>query len=144
MTLKKPRPEATSAEVAKPPAKPAAALRSKSEPAVKAPAKPSQPTASRDPVQYRYQLAQYVAERRPDGWYTAKAWSVSQGEKPKWEGPFAFPEDAAIAIARNLCSELSNRHMSKARFYNVKVGQPLYGLPTPPALLSPKKRGGAT
>ena len=99
---------------------------------------------SREPVQFRYQLAQYVAERRPDGWYTAKSWSTSLGEKPKWEGPFDFPEDAAIAIARYLCAELSNRHMSKARFHQVKPGQALYGLPPAPALHRPRNNGGAS
>lgn len=103
-------------------------------------AKPSPP--SREPVQFRYLLAQWVAERRPDGWYIARSWTSSIGEKPKWEGPFAFPQDASIAIARYLCAELSNRHQSKARFYRVKPTYPLFGLPPLPDLSIGLKRGG--
>lgn len=102
--------------------------------------KPAVP--SREPVQFRYLLAQWVCERRNDGWHIAKSWQSASGEKPKWEGPFAFPQDAAIAIARNLCAELSNRHQSKARFYRVKPTDPLFGLPPLPDLSSPRKGGG--
>jgi hypothetical protein len=87
-------------------------------------------------------LAQWVAERRPDGWYIARSWTSSIGEKPKWEGPFAFPQDASIAIARYLCAQMSNRHQSKARFYRVKSTDPLFGLPPLPDLSISAKRGG--
>ena len=100
------------------------------------------PTTPRDPVQFRYLLTQWVAERRIDGWYIAKSWTSSSGEKPKWEGPFAFPQDAAIAIARTQCAESSNRHQSKARFYRVKPTDALFGLPPMPDLSNGSKRGG--
>ncbi len=103
-------------------------------------AKPSPPP--REPVQFRYLLAQWVCERRNDGWYIAKSWMSASGEKPKWEGPFAFPQDASIAIARYLCAELSNRHQSKARFYRVKPTDALFGLPPLPDLSSSRKDGG--
>ena len=103
-------------------------------------AKPAAP--AREPVQFRYLLAQWVAERRSDGWYIARSWTTSSGEKPRWEGPFAFPQDAAIAIARYLCAELSNRHQSKARFYRVKPTDPSFGLPPLPDLSISSKRGG--
>ena len=100
------------------------------------PLKTTTPGPAREPVQFRYQLAQWLSERRPDGWYIAKTWFAATGEKPKWEGPFAFPQDAAIAIARYLCAELSNRHMSKARFHQVKPASALYGLPASPDLMA--------
>ena len=100
------------------------------------------PTTTRDPVQFRYLLTQWVAERRTDGWYIAKSWTSSIGEKPKWDGPFAFPQDAAIAIARTQCAELSNRHQAKSRFYRVKPTDPLFGLPPLPDLSIGSKRGG--
>lgn len=109
---------------------------------VASPAKTTKPAApAREPVQFRYLLAQWVCERRNDGWYIAKAWMIASGEKPKWEGPFAFPQDASIAIARYLCAELSNRHQSKVRFYRVKSTDPLFGLPALPDLSISAKRG---
>ena len=96
----------------------------------------------REPVQFRYLLAQWVCERRTDGWYIAKTWASSIGEKPKWEGPYAFPQDASIAIARYQCAELSNRHQSKSRFYQVKPTDPLFGLPPVPDLSLKPKNGG--
>ena len=103
-------------------------------------AKPATPL--REPVQFRYLLAQWVCERRSDGWYIAKSWMSASGEKPRWEGPFAFPQDASVAIARYLCAELSNRHQSKARFYRVKPTDPLFGLPPLPDLSNSAKRRG--
>lgn len=117
---------------------PAAALETGASPKVAARTKLAQ---QREPVQLRYQLGQWVAERRNDGWWVAKAWTSTFGEKPKWEGPFAFPQDAAIAIARHLCAELSNRHQAKAGFYQVKPTDPLFGLPPLPDLSSRAKRG---
>ena len=109
-------------------------------PAATRTAKPAAP--AREPVQFRYLLAQWVAERRNDGWYIARSWISSSGEKPRWEGPFAFPQDASIAIARYQCAELSNRHQSKARFYRVKSTDPLFGLPPLPDLSTTRTRGG--
>ena len=105
-------------------------------------AKPIKDAAKREPVQYRYQLAQHLVERRPDGWYVAKSWTMVAGEKPMWLGPFDLPQDVCIAIARTLCAELSNRHHVQAAFHKVKPGDPLYGLPTAPKLAPPRKRGG--
>lgn len=102
-------------------------------------AKPATPV--REPVQFRYLLAQWVCERRNDGWYIAKSWTSSTGEKPKWEGPFALPQDASIAIARYLCAELSNRHQSKVRFSRVEPTDSLSGLPPLPDLSISPKRG---
>ncbi len=42
--------------------------------------KPTKEAVKREAVQYRYQLAQYLVERRPDGWYFAKTWSMVAGE----------------------------------------------------------------
>lgn len=100
------------------------------------------PQPPREPLQFRYLLAQWVGERRSDGWYIARSWTSSSGEKPRWEGPFAFPQDACIAIARHLCAELSNRHQAKARFHRVKPTDPLFGLPPLPELTSKHARGG--
>ena len=106
-----------------------------------APAKVPRSATKRDPVQYRYQLAQHLVERRQDGWYFAKTWSMVAGEKPMWLGPYDLPQDVCIAIARSLCAELSNRHHSQTSFHKVKPGDPLYGLPTAPKLAIPSKRG---
>lgn len=92
--------------------------------------------------QHRYLLAQWTADRREDGWYIAKSSAVAHGEKPRWEGPYPYPEDAAIAIARYLCAELSNRHMSRAKYHKIEVGSPYYGLPKPPNLASSRKQNG--
>ena len=112
----------------------------RSNPAAAKAAKPATPVSV--PVQFRYLLAQWVCERRDDGWYIAKSWISASGDKPKWEGPFAFPQDASIAIARYLCAELSNRHQSKARFNRVKPTDALFGLPPLPDLSISSKRGG--
>ena len=93
-------------------------------------------------MQYRYQLAQYLVERRPDGWYFAKTWSMVAGEKPMWLGPYDLPQDVCIAIARSQCAELSNRHHAQSSFHKVKPGDPLYGLPVAPKMTAPPKRGG--
>ncbi len=105
-------------------------------------AKPVQGAAKREPVQYRYQLAQHLVERRSDGWYFAKTWSMVAGERPMWLGPYNLPQDVCIAIARALCAELSNRHHAQAGFHNVKPGDPLYGLPASTDVLPQRKRGG--
>ncbi len=104
--------------------------------------KPTKEAAKREAVQYRYQLAQHLVERRPDGWYFAKTWSMVAGEKPMWLGPYDLPQDVCIAIARSQCAELSNRHHAQASFHKVKPGDPLYGLPVTPKMTAPPKRGG--
>ena len=104
--------------------------------------KPIKDAAKREAVQYRYQLAQHLVERRPDGWYFAKTWSMVAGEKPMWLGPYDLPQDVCIAIARSQCAELSNRHHAQASFHKVNPGDPLYGLPVAPKMVAPPKRGG--
>ena len=105
-------------------------------------AKPIKEAPKREAVQYRYQLAQHLVERRPDGWYFAKTWSMVAGERPMWLGPYDLPQDVCIAIARSQCAELSNRHHAQASFHKVKPGDPLYGLPAAPKMAAPPKRGG--
>ena len=105
-------------------------------------AKPTKEAAKREAVQYRYQLAQHLVERRPDGWYFAKTWSLAAGERPMWLGPYDLPQDVCIAMARSLCAELSNRHHAQASFHQVQPGNPLYGLPVAPKLAPARKRGG--
>ncbi|MGE3844923.1 MAG: hypothetical protein AB7I50_25440 [Vicinamibacterales bacterium] len=92
--------------------------------------------------QHRYLLAQWAVERRPDGWHIARSWLVAAGEKQKWEGPYRFPEDAALAIARYLAAELTNRHTARAKFHKIGNGSPLWGMP-PPAKLPARPKVGA-
>ena len=105
-------------------------------------AKPIKETVKREAAQYRYQLAQHLVERRPDGWYFAKTWSMVAGERPMWLGPYDLPQDVCIAIARSQCAELSNRHHAQSSFHKVKPGDPLYGLPVAPKMVTLPKRGG--
>ena len=93
----------------------------------------------RDLPKLDYALSAYVAERRDDGWWIARQWHASVGEKPKWQGPFVTPQDTCVAIARLLCAELSNRHASRAAYYHIGTGNPLYGLPKPPVLAATRK-----
>ena len=88
-------------------------------------------------VRYRYRLEQYAVERLKDGW-----WIISDAVKK--QGPFASAQDVCIAIARELCTELSNRHQSLATFHGVKPGDPLYGLPDAPQLYAPRSAGDAS
>lgn len=97
---------------------------------------------SQRPIDYRYQVTPWVAERRADGWWITKSWSVVAGEKPKWEGPYPYPQDVAIAVARYICVELSNRHMSRVSFRKMSTSDPLYGLPPPPKV-TPRRSGKA-
>ncbi|MGE4053276.1 MAG: hypothetical protein AB7F99_00640 [Vicinamibacterales bacterium] len=92
--------------------------------------------------QHRYLLAQWAVERRPDGWHIARSWLIAAGEKPKWEGPYRFPEDAALAIARYLAAELTNRHTARAKFHKIGTGSPFWGMP-PPAKLPARTKAGA-
>lgn len=93
------------------------------------------------PGEHRYLLAQWAVERRPDGWHIAKSWQAGAGEKPKWEGPYRFPDDAALAIARYLAAELTNRHSARAKFHKIGVGSPFWGMP-PPAKLPARAKAG--
>ena len=82
-------------------------------------------------VRYRSRLETFTVERLKDGW-----WIVSDAVKK--QGPFATAQDVCIAIARELCAELSNRHQSLASFHGLKPGDPLYGLPASPQLYEPR------
>ena len=103
-------------------------------PAVTQPARPDVRSLA---VRYRYRLEQYTVERLNDGW-----WIISDAVKKK--GPFATAQDVCIAIARELCAELSNRHQALASFHGVKSGDPLYGLPEAPQLYAPRSTGDAS
>ena len=61
----------------------------------------------------------------------------------KKQGPFATAQDVCVAIARELCAELSNRHHALAAFHGVKPGDPLHGLPEAPQLYAPRVQGDA-
>ena len=103
--------------------------------ATKAPA-PPRPPAHRTSVRYCYRLAQSTVERLPDGWWVT-------GEAPKRQGPYATPQDVCIAIARDLCAELSNRHHALATTHGVGPSHPLFGLPEPPQLYAARKTEAA-
>ena len=125
MTTKRPRSAVKSADVYAPP-KPKAAP----------PALPPKPDVRPSAVRYRYRLETFTVERLKDGW-----WIVSDAVKK--QGPFATAQDVCVAIARELCAELSNRHQALASFHGVKPADPLYGLPEPPQLYTPAAKRGA-
>ena len=127
MTTKTTRPRA----LVKPAATSAAAKPKLAEPTP--PAKPDQRPSA---VRYRYRLEQYTVERLKDGW-----WILSDAVKK--QGPFATAQDVCIAIARELCTELSNRHHALSSFHGVKPADPLYGLPEAPQLYQPRTVGDA-
>lgn len=104
----------------------------------------SKTAAPAKPDQHRYLLAQWAVERRSDGWHIAKSWTASIGEKPRWEGPYSFPDDAAHAIARYLAAELTNRHTARAKFHKIGTGSPYWGMPMPQRLPARAKSGGAS
>ena len=99
-------------------------------------------TKSGRPSRFTYALKSFTAEIRDDGWWIAKTWLVSGGERPQWEGPFATNEDACLAIARRLATEIADRHSVMANFHQIKLGQPLYGLKST-TNLNAKKNGKA-
>ena len=109
MTTKTPAPAVTSTADETPRATGPAAGRTRT----------SKKPPKREAILYRYQLAQFITERGPDGWYFAKTWSLAAGERPMWLGPYDLPQDVCIAMARSLCAELSNRH--HARTHPVKA-----------------------
>ena len=102
-------------------------------PTAKTPAPLRQP-AQRTSVRYCYRLAQTTVERLADGW-----WII--GDARKRQGPYAIPQDVCIAIARDLCAELSNRHHALATTHGVGPNDPLFGLPEPPQLYAARKPG---
>ena len=101
------------------------------------PTPPAKPDYRPSAVRYRYRLEQYTVERLKDGW-----WILSDAVKK--QGPFTTAQDVCIAIARELCTELSNRHHALASFHGVKPGDPLCGLPEAPQLYAPRSAGDAS
>ena len=90
--------------------------------------RPAKLAPDRTPIRFMYALKSYTAEIRTDGWWIAKTWLTSRGERPHWAGPFATIEDACLAIARRLATEIADRHSVIAAFHKLKPGQPLHGL----------------
>jgi hypothetical protein len=84
--------------------------------------------SNKAPDKFTYALKQYTAERRADGWWIARTWSVSAGEKPRWYGPFAGIETACLAVARRLAIEISDRHTHSIEWYGIKRSDPRYGI----------------
>jgi hypothetical protein len=80
------------------------------------------------PTQFTYALASYLFERRPTGWYVARAVSSVAGEKPKWAGPFQDLENACVSAVRHMGVELADRHTRSIEQYGLQPGDPLYGL----------------
>ncbi len=80
------------------------------------------------PDKFTYALRQYTAERRKNGWWISRTWTVSAGEKPEWKGPFATIETACLAIARRLAIEIADRHTQWIEWHGIKYSDPLYGL----------------
>ena len=60
------------------------------------------------------QRADFTAERRKDGWWVTKTPITFVSEKPTWSGSFPNIEDACLAIARMVATEIANRHSCKS------------------------------
>jgi hypothetical protein len=80
------------------------------------------------PEKFTYALAAHTAERRKDGWWVGKSVASFSGEKPKWSGPFADIENACLSIARQLFTELADRHTRSTETHRIASGDPLFGL----------------
>ena len=80
------------------------------------------------PPRFTYALADYTAERRPDGWFVAKTVPSFVDEKPSWKGPFETIESACLSIARHLSVELADRHTRSIEAHTIARTDPLYGL----------------
>lgn len=80
------------------------------------------------PEKFTYALAAYSAERRKDGWYVAKSVPTFSGEKSKWSGPFDDIENACLSIARQLFTELADRHTRSIETHAIARSDPLFGL----------------
>jgi hypothetical protein len=80
------------------------------------------------PEKFTYALAAHTAERRKDGWYVAKSVPTFSGEKSKWTGPFDDIENACLSIARQLFTELADRHTRSVEIHALARTDPLFGL----------------
>lgn len=80
------------------------------------------------PEKFTYALAAHSAERRKDGWYVAKSVPSFSNDKVKWSGPFNDVENACLSIARQLFTELADRHTRSIEAHAIKPGDALYGL----------------
>jgi hypothetical protein len=86
------------------------------------------PKPNDGPERFSYALGSYTAERRKEGWFAAKAWLPSAGEKPKWSGPFESIESLCLSIGRHLATEIADRHTRSIEFHRIAKSHPLYGL----------------
>ncbi len=80
------------------------------------------------PEKFKYALAAHTAERRKDGWYVAKSVPTFSGEKVRWSGPFGDIENACLSIARQLFTELADRHTRNIETHAIARSDPLFGL----------------
>ena len=81
-----------------------------------------------EPERLVYALTGYTAERRKTGWFVAQSYSPYYDEKPRWRGPFETIESAMLSIARQLMSELADRHTRDIERHRIVRGTALYGL----------------
>jgi hypothetical protein len=84
--------------------------------------------AKTSPDKLTYALTSFTAERRTGGWFVAQSYSPYYDEKPKWRGPFESIDTAILSIARQLASELADRHTRDIERHKILRGSALYGL----------------
>lgn len=97
--------------------------------AVAAEARPKSSAASKAvPEKLIYALTAFTAERRSGGWFVAQSYSPYYDEKPKWRGPFESIDTAMLSVARQLASELADRHTRDIERHKILRGSALYGL----------------
>lgn len=96
---------------------------------------PRSPAAAKKPITGRappekltYALTAFTVERRASGWFVAQSYSPYYDEKPKWRGPFETIDTAMLSVARQLASELSDRHTRDIERHKILRGSALYGL----------------
>ena len=90
---------------------------------------PKRPTTTKTaPDKLTYALTGFTAERRSGGWFVAQSYSPYYDEKPKWRGPFETIDTAMLSVARQLGSELSDRHTRDIERHKILRGSALYGL----------------
>ena len=97
------------------------------------------------PDKLTYALTAFTAERRAGGWFVAQSYSPYYDEKPKWRGPFESIDTAMLSVARQLVSELADRHTRDVERHKILRGSALYGLQAGLRLdRSPSKKRSAT
>ncbi len=80
------------------------------------------------PDKLTYALTAFTGERRTGGWFVAQSYSPYYDEKPKWRGPFESIDTAMLSVARQLASELADRHTRDIERHQILRGSALYGL----------------